>query len=664
MTAAAGWFDYERFSGYCRERGLEFSTEVTPDADLGVTTQNADILRDYSTRVRLMYCPTPYTTGWSMSQRAVQPFDHILVHGPFFAEKFQRYLKPEQLHAIGYPRYDDFFAGRLDRKAIRARWGIHDERPVLAFLPTWLDNTAFDTFFPALLTLRDRYHIVLRPHHCTIRMEPQRMAAMHASGLTILTDAYELVDVYVGADQVVSDVRSGSLFEACMCDLPTVGMVPDPAEVQGWLADNQVGEVTRLCVDPSELARAVEESKDARFAAGRQRWAERHVSFRDGSAARRTAEKLIELATPRPVQVVAPRSYRTKVSVVLPTYNHAAFLPKAVDAILAQSFADFELIIVNDGSTDQTSAYLATLADPRIKVIERANGGLPSALNRGFAEAGGEYRTWTSADNVTGPTWLARLVHKLDGAPASVGFACSGFAIIDQNDRLVSIRRGQQLALERVASKNPGIASFLYRSSVADQVGDYDTALTGAEDWDMWLRILEVCDPVYVDDVLYYYRVHANSMTSSIPDKVAKASRAVTMKLLERHGGTIDVERFYPRLRQSADVGLARWQAKARLAASLVDSPFWGADLTAGMLIEILRERFAPEVHRNLLLLLCLRGAWDLAVQSVDEIQTRYPSPQLDRLRQLMVQRDQAVFSELALHIIPEGELAFQLGRA
>lgn len=663
-TAQAGWFDFERFSGYCQARGLEFSTEVTPDANLGVTTQNADILRDYATRVRLMYCPTPYTTGWSMSQRAVQPFDHILVHGPFFVEKFQQYLKPEQLHAIGYPRYDDFFAGRLDRRAIRARWGIHDERPVLAFLPTWLDNTAFDSFFPALLTLRDRYHIVLRPHHCTIRMEPQRMALMHASGLTILTDAYELVDVYVGADQVVSDVRSGSLFEACMCNLPTVGMVPDPAEVHGWLADNQVGAVTRLCVDPAELAQAVEESKDAHFEQGRQRWAERHVSFRDGSAARRSAEKLIELATPRAVQVVAPRSYRVKVSVVLPTYNHAAFLPQAVEAILKQSFTDFELIIVNDGSTDDSASYLATLTDPRVTVIERANGGLPSALNCGFAASGGEYRTWTSADNVTGPSWLERLVSKLDQAGPNVGFACSGFAIMDQEQRLLHIRKGQQLALDSLISANPGIASFLYRSSVAEQVGEYDTALVGAEDWDMWLRIMEVCDPVYVDDLLYYYRVHGNSMTSSIPHKVADASRAATAKLLARHGGNFNLDRIYPGLRSSADPALARWQARARLAASLVDSPFWAPEVKAGLLIETLRERFSPEVHSNLLRLLCLHGGWALALQSLEEISTRHPSPLLDQLRPLLASQDSAALALLPLQRTPEAQLAFRLGRA
>lgn len=665
-TAASGWFDIERFRAYCRAREIPHFDQADPRADLGVTTQNIGILDDYGKRVRLMYGPAPYSTGWAMQRHAVAPFDAVLVHGEFQARWFSQWLRRAQLPVIGYPRYDDYFLGKLDRAAIRARWGVDDTRPVLAFLPTWENNTAFDAFFPELLKLRERFRIVLRPHHCTVRMEPLRMQALRDSGLPLLDNAFDIVDVFAGADVVLSDVRSGSLFEAAMCGLPTVGMVRSEApDATGWLAEHGVGTMTPLCSDPARLEAALDEALDSSaYASARSAWAEHHVAHRDGSAARHAAEALIRLAEPQPLQVAVPGRHERKVSVVLPTYNHVEFLPQAVNAVLAQTLTDFELIIVNDGSRDATPAYLATLKDPRIKVIQRDNGGLPTALNTGFAAARGEYRTWTSADNYTAPTWLERLVHSLDAAPPGAGFASSGFALVDEQGRFTGIRRGQNLQLDSLTAKNPGIASFLYRSSVAEQVGEYNPALLGAEDWDMWLRIVEVCDPVYVDDVLYYYRQHGNSMTSQIPDKVRNASLGTLNELRQRHGNGFDLNRYYPRLHLAPDRPLARWQARCRLAAMLTLSPFCPANWTAALYMDALRERFSPALHFNFILFLALRGAWDMAIGSLDQWRAQHPVPeQIDRVRALLVAHDPQIVQRLPLQLVPVGELAFELGR-
>lgn len=661
-TAATGWFDFARFESYCQGRGIDYVGNVDPAADIAVTTQNVGVLRDYATRVRLMYGPTPYTTGWSMRQATVEPFDMVLVHGQFFADAFSRWKRRDRLPMIGYPRYDDFFTGKIERTAVRLRWGVDNTLPVLAFMPTWENNTAFDRFFPALMALRDRFQIVLRPHHCTQRMEPHRMALMRASGFLIIDHSFDLLDVYAGADLVVSDIRSGSLFEAAMCGLPTVGMVRHDED--NWIGDNRLGEMTRLCLAPDDLPRAVDESLSPKLAAGRERWTRYHVAHRDGSGARRAAEALIELASPHPVQVTVPRVYRCKVSIVLPTYNHAQFLPQAVESVMKQRLTDFELIIVNDGSTDATASYLASLTDPRIKVINRTNGGLPSALNCGFEQASGEFRTWTSADNVVGPTWLEQLVVALENAPSTVGFACGAFAVINSADQIVSIRRGQNLGLDSVISKNPGIASFLYRTTVAEQVGLYDVDLNGAEDWDMWLRILEVCDAVYVDDLLYYYRIHSDSMTSTIPAKVALASRSVIEKLRQRHGGGFDLDRIYPRLREATAQGMARWQARVRLGTCLVDSPFCALVWSAGVLIDALNERFDLLVQRNLVHLLCRHGAWDFALQSIEEVRQRLPLPELDKLRELVLRHDPKVLLACPISQLDESLLLFATDRS
>jgi hypothetical protein len=297
-TASAGWFDFERFKKYCDEREMPFVTEADPTANIAVTTQNADILRNYSCpRVRLMYGPIMYPLAWGLQDICIQPFDAVLTHGDFYANYFSRWADLSTLPIVGYPRYDDYFSGKLSKKLIHQRWGIKDNKPVLVFLPTWGENTAFEKFLPLLLTLRDQFNIILRPHHCTLRLEPLRMQQLVASGLLILDDAFDLVDVYAGADVVLSDVRSGGLFEAVLCNVPTIGMVIDPAEMTGWLAQHAIGNMISLCSDPQKLSVAIEEVMTSTTQLHhRLQWAEKRVAFRDGHSAQKAAEALITLA--------------------------------------------------------------------------------------------------------------------------------------------------------------------------------------------------------------------------------------------------------------------------------------------------------------------------------------------------------------------------------
>ena len=229
---------------------------------------------------------------------------------------------------------------------------------------------------------------------------------------------------------------------------------------------------------------------------------------------------------------------------------------------------------------------------------------------------------------------------------------------------MLGARRAKQLQIDNVAAKTPGIASFLYRSSIARKVGPYDTELNGAEDWDMWLRILEMSDSVHVDSVLYYYRLHSNTMTSSIPEKVAAASCSAVKKMQIRHGGEFDLDRVYPRLKFAADLPKARWQARTRLAGFLVDSPFCPASVTANLLVQSLREYYQSEVQRNLIVHLCRHGAWEMAIRSIDELRARMPSPQLDQFRTLLVAQDSRIIQGTPIYQIPDQDLLFKLGHA
>ena len=362
------------------------------------------------------------------------------------------------------------------------------------------------------------------------------------------------------------------------------------------------------------------------------------------------------------ISLIKPLIPKCKVTVVLPTYNHIEYLPQAVDSIMAQRMTDFELIIVNDGSTDTTEDYLATLKDPRIKLINRENGGLPSALNCGFAVANGEYYTWTSADNYAAPTWLETLANSLDSSDENIGFVCSAYALIDQDGIIIDFHRNQVIEYDRMIACNAGISSFMYKAVVADKVGCYDESLTGAEDWDMWLRILEVCNCTYVDDILYYYRIHNNSMTISMPRRVRDSSLRVVEKILLRQGGDFNLDFIYPCLRAAFNQDLARWQAKTRLAAIIIQSRFCLPALPAKLLIEALQERYSEATHRNLILLLCRSHAWEMALQSLLQYSENIASTEFNRLKELIEERNINNAYEDDIVCLKDEELVFELG--
>jgi len=229
----------------------------------------------------------------------------------------------------------------------------------------------------------------------------------------------------------------------------------------------------------------------------------------------------------------AATSLTPLVSIVLPTYNHLRFLPKAVESVLGQTYPNFELIIINDGSTDGTCAYLEGLKDPRIRVIHQGNKGLPEALNTGFRAAHGELLTWISSDNYCAATFLEVFVSAMEANP-NAGLAYSAFARINEDGQVIKVTDCPDMDYSRLLLSFPGMSSFMYRRGCQETVGLYDPALEGAEDWDMWLRIAERFPIVYVPDILYYYRQHSGSLTAQKPNVISKSSRLVVENATDR----------------------------------------------------------------------------------------------------------------------------------
>jgi glycosyltransferase involved in cell wall biosynthesis len=238
---------------------------------------------------------------------------------------------------------------------------------------------------------------------------------------------------------------------------------------------------------------------------------------------------------------------------VLPVYNGERYLRAAIDSILAQSYSRFELIAVDDGSTDAGPMILEQYArrDARVRVIRQPNSKLPAALSNGFRAAEGEFLTWTSDDNRLKPDFLRRLVDCLSRHPDWDMVYANQELIGEDGEPLLSSERyplcqspygGNRLLLPHdTARLNGGAdnfvgATFLYRARVAMLLGDYATHLFGLEDYDYWMRVnaLMTLRHADFDESLCEYRYHGGSLTSRAAELEIERRRRELVRLDER----------------------------------------------------------------------------------------------------------------------------------
>ena len=212
------------------------------------------------------------------------------------------------------------------------------------------------------------------------------------------------------------------------------------------------------------------------------------------------------------------------VSIVLPCYNGADFLAQSIDSVVSQTFVDWELILVNDCSKDNSLEIMQQYAekDNRIRIIDNEhNLKLPGALNRGFREANGKYLTWTSHDNRMAPTMLEEFVQYLDANPdKGLVTACYAAFSLKTGEQLYEVHHPDpQLHLPLY---NCVCYAFMYRHEVLDTVGDYDTTLFLVEDYDYWVRIWQKYPVGKIYKVLYYTGVGDDTLTLSRKKEIAE----------------------------------------------------------------------------------------------------------------------------------------------
>ena len=216
------------------------------------------------------------------------------------------------------------------------------------------------------------------------------------------------------------------------------------------------------------------------------------------------------------------------VTVLMSVYNEEDFLAEAVESILGQTFKDFEFLIVNDGSKDKSSEIAGKFAqtDRRIRLIEQENKGLVASLNRGLEEARGTLIARIDADDIAYPDRLEKQVAHMSKNPEVIASG-SAITLIDAQGQIirqieypVTTDEVRKQMIEGSKLAHPAV---MMRRAVVLEVGAYREACRHAEDYDLWLRLLEIGEIDNLDEPLLYYRQHDKqiSLTESFSQRLA-----------------------------------------------------------------------------------------------------------------------------------------------
>lgn len=210
-----------------------------------------------------------------------------------------------------------------------------------------------------------------------------------------------------------------------------------------------------------------------------------------------------------------------RISIVLPVYNGERFLAEAIESVLKQTYKNFELIIVDDCSTDRTGEIAKHYMnrDSRIKLIRNeTNQKLPKSLNIGFEMAKGKYYTWTSDDNKYKANALETMYQQMEEHP-EYGLLYANMEYINEYDEVI----GSLCSCEQdIYLYNCVGACFLYRAECQKKLGGYDENRFLVEDYEYWLRISQYYEIGHIDMVLYQYRYHGKSLTTSRTKEIGR----------------------------------------------------------------------------------------------------------------------------------------------
>lgn len=249
----------------------------------------------------------------------------------------------------------------------------------------------------------------------------------------------------------------------------------------------------------------------------------------------------------------------TTVSIVIPAFNHAEYLGKAIDSVLAQTFRDVELLVLDDGSTDSTRQVLAAYGK-RFHWETQTNMGQAATLNKGWAMTRGDVIGYLSADDCLHPDCVCKSLDVLNADPSVILTYCD-FELVDEGSSRVSIVRAPEYCYADMVINGvcpPGPGAF-FRRSAHERIGGWDTSYRRIPDYEYWLRLGATGAFRRIPEVLASYRMHdaAQSFSAIGPEQADENIRAVE-GLLAGGGLPAEVARGAARARGNARLFAAR----------------------------------------------------------------------------------------------------------
>jgi glycosyltransferase involved in cell wall biosynthesis len=229
------------------------------------------------------------------------------------------------------------------------------------------------------------------------------------------------------------------------------------------------------------------------------------------------------------------------VDVIMPTYNAAKYLPLAIESVIAQTFEDWRILIVDDGSTDNTAEIVATFAErlgPKLKYIQQANGGPAKARNNAISHSSATFLAFLDADDMWTPCRLSESVKCLEGRP-EVGLTYGFIRRIDSEGKVIDTvasrqKNGEGRIAPYIYTKKVDLpcATITIRKECIDAVGGFDESMWATEDRDLWLRIALKYEVALVPHIMALYRISPDSLTTS-PNRMLEGQ----LRFLEKNYG-------------------------------------------------------------------------------------------------------------------------------
>jgi glycosyltransferase involved in cell wall biosynthesis len=213
------------------------------------------------------------------------------------------------------------------------------------------------------------------------------------------------------------------------------------------------------------------------------------------------------------------------VSVVIPAFNGERTIADAINSALAQNEVDLEVIVVDDGSQDGTAAIVTDIDDPRLRLVTQENRGVAAARNAGVERARGDWVAFLDCDDVWLRHKLQRQLQLMSTAPGCSASLASAYFVDDQL-RPQKLRRcvpvdNPLLAFLRFQNLPASSSSWIVKRALLNTIGGFDSSLARIEDWDFSIRLARLTVPLFIDEPLTLYRVHANNRSHDIDEHIA-----------------------------------------------------------------------------------------------------------------------------------------------